>query len=77
MLLTKMLFQVIQAWKKTVANSNKRQLNILANCKMIIFPFWEWERYIDIKSQATNINGILKATKEQKIYILKKTTIYF
>ena len=51
----------------------------------MFFPFWEWEGYINTKSQAININGITKAEKEQKIYIyiyiyiyiLKKTSIYF
>ena len=45
----------------------------------MFFPFWEWEGYINTKSQAININGITKAEKEQNIYIyiLKKTSIYF
>ena len=43
----------------------------------MFFPFWEWEGYINTKSQAININGIIKAEKEQKIYILKRTSIYF
>ena len=45
----------------------------------MFFPFWEWEGYINTKSQAIDINDITKAEKEQKIYIyiLKKTSIYF
>ena len=74
MLLTKMLFQVIQAWKKTVANSNKRQLNILANCKMIIFSLL---RMGGIYRQNPKQLILMAYLKQQKIYILKKTTIYF
>ena len=29
----------------------------------MFFPFWEWEGYINTKSQAININGITKAEK--------------
>ena len=44
----------------------------------MFFPFWEWEGYINTKSQAININGITKAEKRTKdIYILKKKSIYF
>ena len=32
---------------------------------------------MDTKSEEINFNGILKAAKEKKIYILKKTSIYF
>ena len=35
----------------------------------MFFPFWEWEGYINTKSQAININGITKAEREQNIYI--------
>ena len=34
----------------------------------MFFPTWEWEGYIDTKSQAININSILKVAKEQDIY---------
>ena len=44
-------------------------------CAKPFFPSWEWEGYIDTESQAININSIFKAVKEQKIYILKKTSI--
>ena len=57
-----------------VANGNKHQLNILPKIN-VFFPFGEG--YIKTKSQAININGIIKAEKEQKIYILKRTSIYF
>ena len=46
----------------------------------MFFPFWEWEGYINTKSQAININGITKAEKEQKIYIYiyrRKQAFYF
>ena len=35
----------------------------------MFFPYWEWEGYINTKSQAIDINDITKAEKEQKIYI--------
>ena len=35
----------------------------------MFFPFWEWEGYINTKSQAIDINDITKAEKEQKISI--------
>ena len=41
------------------------------------FPFGEWEGYIDTKSQAININGILKVGKEQEIYIYSEENKHY
>ena len=58
-----------------VANGKKISSTYYPIVNYIFFPLLEWEGYIDTKSQAININSIFKAVKEQKIYILKKTSI--